>query len=95
MDRFETRKERWATIERMNREGASIEEIAKATGYKEQTVKTVMSTVCPKKNDEGEKLIYAEKEKPVIETIIIGGKRYLDITDLFLTTDWEGVEVGV
>lgn len=43
---------------------------------------------------EGE-LLFAEKKKPVVERIVIDGKVYLDITEAFLATDWEVVEVGV
>lgn len=95
IERSNERKENWETIQRMVEAGASIEEMMKATGYAKKTVRSAISSIRAREPEEEENLVYAEKKKPVFETVIIEGKRYLDITEAFLQTDWEVSEVGV
>lgn len=95
IERSNERKENWETIQRMVEAGASIEEMMKATGYAKKTVRSAISSIRAREPEEEENLVYVEKKKPVVERIVIDGKVYLDITEAFLATDWEVVEVGV
>lgn len=95
MNRFENRREKWETIERMYYDGASVFEMMEETGYTEGTVKSVLTSLFPQKKPGTEKLNFAQKVQPEVKRIIVDGKIYQDITELFLSTEWEGAEVGV
>lgn len=83
--------EKIETIRRMIYEGASIKDMAKATGYKKGTVGCIVAKI---KLEEAEvkPLTYAKHPKPTMPVVEIDGKKYKDVTDLFLSSEWEGWE---
>ena len=84
-------KEKREIIRRMMAEGASVAEMAKATGYKKATVGGVIASIKCEMAEE-EKLTFAEHPKPTMPVVEIDGKKYKDVTDLFLSSEWEGRE---
>ena len=76
-------------IKRMIDEGATIEEMAKATGYKKGTVGCIVAKIKLDMAQE-ENLTYAKHPKPNMPIVEIEGKKYRDVTDVFLSSEWEG-----
>lgn len=89
--RQQARMENEAIIRRMMAEGASVAEMAKATGYKKSTVGCVVASIKCEMAEE-EKLTYAKHPKPTMPIVEIEGKKYRDVTDVFLSSEWEGSE---
>ena len=87
----EKKIENEAIIRRMMAEGASVEEMAKATGYKKATVGCVVAKIKMETVEE-QPLTYAKHPKPTMPVVEIDGKKYKDVTDVFLSTEWEGRE---
>ena len=73
----------------MHMSGSDYKEIAKATGYAKSTVSGLITKLKLKYGEE-KPLIFAEHPKPEIPIIEADGKRYQDITELFLSSEWEG-----
>ena len=90
-DRQQLRVEKEAIIRRMMSEGASVKEMAKATGYKKATVGGVIAKLKTSMGQE-EKLNFAKHSKPTMPIVEIDGKKYKDVTDVFLSSEWEGWE---
>lgn len=87
----EKKIENEAIIRRMMAEGASIAEMAEATGYKKATVGGVVAKIKTEMAEE-EHLTYAKHPKPKMPVVEIDGKKYKDVTDVFLSSEWEGRE---
>ena len=87
--KMEKRIKNHEIIKQMYDEGATIEEMAEATGYKEITVYEVVRQI---RLDmaQNEHLTYADHPRPMIPLVMVEGKPYWDITDLFLSSEWEG-----
>jgi hypothetical protein len=90
-DRQQLRVEKEAIIRRMMSEGASVKEMAKATGYKKSTVGGVIAKIKTEMAQE-EHLTFAKHPKPNMPIVEFEGKKYRDVTDVFLSSEWEGSE---
>ncbi len=70
----------------MHEQGMSAQEIGNALGMGKQSIHNVISVMGLSKKrtrpDEST-LIYAKNKPSVLEKVIIGGKRYTDITPIF------------
>lgn len=89
--RQKVRMENEAIIRRMIDEGASIEAIANATGYKKGTVGCIVAKIKMETVEE-KPLTFAKHPKPTMPVVEIDGKKYKDVTDVFLSSEWEGRE---
>ena len=78
-------------IKRMMNEGATFAEMAKATGYKKGTVGCEVAKIKLEMAEE-KPLKYAKHPKPDMPIVEIDGKRYKDVTDVFMSSEWEGRE---
>lgn len=81
------------TIYRMRKAGSSAREIADKTGCGLSTVKKYIKAagLVPERKRKVEfelepefPAIFAVQRKPKIEKVVINGKRYIDITDIFI-----------
>ena len=86
-DRQQVRIEKEKIIRRMFNEGASIKEMMQATGYQKGTVGVVIAKIKAEMTED-EHLTFAKHPKPEMPIIEAEGKKYRDITDLFLSSEW-------
>lgn len=89
--RQQVRMEKEEIIKRMIDEGATIEEMANATGYKKGTVGCLVASIKFEMAEE-KPLTYAKHPKPNMPIVEIDGRKYRDVTDVFLSSEWEGRE---
>lgn len=73
---------------RMKESGSSIKEIVEKTGYSESTVRNHMKAAGLVKERQMEPAAFsvAEPRKPHIFRTVVSGKRYIDVTDLYIHT---------
>lgn len=86
-DRHEARLYNEALIRKMFDEGASVKEMMQATGYKRGTVNIYIAKIKAEQAEEAP-LTFAKHHKPQIPIIEVDGKKYQDITELFLSSEW-------
>lgn len=92
-ERSRAKLEKKAIVERMFNEGATREEMAKATGYTIQSVGCIIMELRYAKKAEEEieeerNLVRIKRQFPNLPRVEHFGKMYLDITDLFLSSEW-------
>lgn len=70
----------------MKKSGSSIREIAESTGYSELTIRNHIKAagLMPEKQPEGFSI--AEPREPHIFRTVISGKKYIDVTELYIPT---------
>lgn len=95
-ERREGRLAKKVIVERMLKEGATKAEIAEATGYSKGSVGCVIMEIKHEQMTEEERLneqnlIRIKRSLPNLPKVEHLGKTYLDITDLFLSSEWENV----
>lgn len=90
-EQSELRIKNHAIIRRMMDEGASVAEIMEATGYASSTVLDVMRQI-RLETVEKENLTLAEHPKPDMPIVEIGNRKYRDVTEVFLSSEWEESE---
>lgn len=88
----EQRKKNHAIIRRMMDEGATIAEMMEATGYQDYTVRDVVRQIRLETVQE-ENLTLAKHPKPEMPIVEVDGKKYRDVTEAFMSSEWEGREV--
>ena len=79
-------KKFYPQIKAMHEQGMSAQEIGDALDMGKQTILNAISVMgLAKKRPKLDefKLIYADNKPSVLEKVIIGGKRYTDITPIF------------
>lgn len=79
-------KKLYPQIKAMHEQGMSAQEIGDALDMGKQTILNAISVMgLAKKRPKLDefKLIYADNKPSVLEKVIIGGKRYTDITPVF------------
>lgn len=72
----------------MYQSGADYKEIAKVVGRANSTVSGLI-TKLKLQHDEVEPLTFAEHPKPNMPIVEIEGKKYRDVTDVFLSSEWD------
>lgn len=80
-------KKYYQQIKEMHEQGICAQDIADVLGMERTSIHNAIANMglAQKRNYIDEtKLIYAEKKEPVLEKIIIDGKTYTDITQLFI-----------
>ena len=80
-------KKHYPEIKEMHEQGMCAQDIADVLGMERTSIHNAIANMglAQKRNYIDEtKLIYAEKKEPVLEKIIIDGKTYTDITQLFI-----------
>lgn len=87
LDRQQVRIEKENIIRRMFDEGASVKEMMQATGYKKGTVGVCIARIKSEMEKE-EHISFAKHPKPQIPIVEVDGKKYQDITELFLSSEW-------
>lgn len=80
-------------IRQMWENGATIEEMMEATGYQYTTVIEVIREFRAEVV-QVEHLTLAKHPKPNMPIVEFQGKKYRDVTDAFLSSEWEGIEDG-
>lgn len=79
-------KKYYPQIKEMRESGMEALDIANALGLEKQTVNNIVSIMGLQKKRpklEEKNLVYAIKTAPVLEKVLINGKRYIDITPIF------------
>ena len=80
-------KKYYPQIKEMHEQGICAQDIADVLGMERTSIHNAIANLglAQKRNYIDEtKLIYAEKKEPVLEKVIIDGKVYTDITQLFI-----------
>lgn len=75
-------------IRNMLDNGATLEEMVEVTGYRYQTVRSMVVEIRAEIVKE-ENLTLAKHPKPDMPIVEIDGKKYRDVTDMFLSSEWE------
>ena len=79
-------KKYYPQIKEMHEQGVSAQEIGYILGLEKSSIHNAISNMGLAKKrcgiDEG-LLVYANNKIPVLERVIVDGKRYIDITPLF------------
>lgn len=78
----------------MHQDGADYKEIAKVVGMAKSTVSGLITKLKLKYGGCEQVLQYANHPKPEMPIVEIDGKKYRDITELFLSSEWEGCVKG-
>lgn len=96
-ERNKLRVARKAIIEKMLEEGATKEQMAEATGYSLSSVGTVMMEInTEKRRQEEEELesnvVKITHERPNLPRVEYEGKAYIDVTELFMSSEWMAEE---
>ena len=79
----------YGIIKKMYEEGSEVKEIVESLDisrdsiYRALAKMNIKMRLSTRRKYEDEVLVYAENKPPVLEKIIIDGKRYTDITPLF------------
>lgn len=81
-------KQHYTEIKEMYEKGCPIAEISKTFDIGKDAIYNAISIMgiskrVKAKNEEVKTLVYADNRKPVLEKLIIDGKRYTDITPIF------------
>ena len=97
-ERNKLRVARKAIIEKMLEEGATKEQMAEVTGYTISSVGCVIMEIRQEQREmreaeEDKHLIRIKREKPNLPKVEYEGKTYLDVTELFMSSEWVAEEV--
>ena len=82
-------KSMYGLIKEMYESGSEVKEIVCELGISKDSIYRALAKMNVKirlerrRKYEDERLVYAVHEEPVLEKIVIDGKRYIDITPLF------------
>lgn len=86
-----------AIIERMLEDGATKEEMADVTGYSLSNVGCIIMEIRQEQRErreaeEDKHLVRIKREMPNLPKVEYEGKTYLDVTELFMSSEWNAEE---
>jgi predicted transcriptional regulator len=86
-----------AIIEQMLEEGATKEEMAEVTGYSPSAVGCIVMEIRQEQRErreaeEDKHLIRIKREMPNLPKVEYEGKTYIDVTELFMSSEWMAEE---
>lgn len=93
--RIRLRNERKKIIREMMKVGATKEQMAEVTGYAVGTVEGIIAEIKWDYRFEGEdesNLVRVKHEMPNLPKVEYEGKTYLDVTELFMPSEWMAEE---